>query len=94
MAARTAVVASDIPAFRSVARTVDVRRCSRTGIRSHLADALRVALERGPAVLEKLEAGVRWADENSMAAQAGVYLDMYRRQLSAGPSPIHERSRL
>lgn len=94
MAARTAVVASDIPAFRSVTQDGRCATLFENQSSAALAAALRVALERGPAILEQLDAAARRADDNSMAAQAAVYLDMYNRQLSAGPSANHERSRL
>ncbi|NNF54714.1 MAG: glycosyltransferase family 4 protein [Acidimicrobiales bacterium] len=77
MAARTPVVASDIPAFREVAGGGRSALLFENGSAPALAAALREALEAGPGVADRVQAGVLRAAEFSMANQARAYMEIY-----------------
>lgn len=85
MAARTAVVASDLPGYRNVARPEREALLVTPGD----VDALAAALQRvlsDPAVARSLvDAGERRADQLSMAALAERYTDLYERAMVERP---------
>ncbi len=79
MAAGTPVVASDLPAYRVVA---DDGRCAelfRTGDSTDLAKSMLLALERGPEIEHRVEAGFARAEEFSMDRLAAAYMSRYER---------------
>lgn len=83
MAARTPVVASDIPAFREVAAAGRSARLFENRSPSALASALCESLEAGPGVADRVRAGVLRAAEFSMATQAKAYLEIYHGVLAS-----------
>jgi phosphatidyl-myo-inositol alpha-mannosyltransferase len=81
MAASTPIVASDLPGYRNVARP-DVEAVLVTpGDTAALAEGLRSALARGPAVERMVEAGECRAARFSMERLAERYLELYARLL-------------
>lgn len=84
MAARTAVVASDIAAFETVAENGKAATLFQNRSADSLALALQQALARGPEIERRIEAGVVRADQFSMDRQAEAYLSLYRQLLEGG----------
>jgi phosphatidyl-myo-inositol alpha-mannosyltransferase len=82
MAASTPIVASDLPGYRNVARPDVEALLVSPGDTSALADGLRRALDRGPAVERLVAAGEFRAARYSMDHLAERYLDLYGRLLS------------
>jgi len=81
MAAGTPVVASDIPAYRVVARHGRDAALFPTGDSDALAKALLEALGREPVVERRIEQGRQRSNEFSMDALADAYITRYE-QLS------------
>jgi phosphatidyl-myo-inositol alpha-mannosyltransferase len=82
MAASTPIVASDLPGYRNVARPDVEALLVSPGDTSALADGLRRALDRGPAVERLVAAGEFRAARYSMDHLAERYLELYGRLLS------------
>jgi phosphatidylinositol alpha-mannosyltransferase len=82
MAAGTPVVASDLPAYRVVARDGQDATLFATGDSEALAKALLEVLDRGSEVEQRLVRGRQRAAEFSMDRLADAYLTRYRRLLS------------
>ncbi len=83
MAARTPVVASDIPAFREVAAEGRSALLYENRSPSALAAALCESLEAGSGVADRVQTGVLRAAEFSMANQAKAYLEIYHGVLAS-----------
>jgi phosphatidylinositol alpha-mannosyltransferase len=82
MAASTAVVASDIAGYRTVARSqVDATLVS-PGDVDRLAKALLSALSGGPAMARQITAARQRVEEFSMRRLALLYLGFYERVLA------------
>ena len=85
MAAGTAVVASDIPGYRGVARPGRDAILVPPGDPAALAGALREALAGGPQVAAMKESAHRRAAEHSLDALARRYLELYEPLLERAP---------
>ncbi|MGI8753802.1 MAG: glycosyltransferase family 4 protein [Acidimicrobiales bacterium] len=81
MAARIAVVASDLAGYRNVARGDVEALLVAPGDVDALADGLRRALAGGPGVDAMVDAARLRAEHFSLDALATCYLDLYRRAL-------------
>jgi phosphatidylinositol alpha-mannosyltransferase len=82
MAARAAVVASNIPGYANVARQSRDALLVPPGDAAALADALRDALAGGPEIEAMQESAYGRAKEHSLDSLARRYLDMYGRVLA------------
>jgi phosphatidylinositol alpha-mannosyltransferase len=78
MAARTPIVATEIPGYASVARPDREALLVAPGDAAALAEALGRVLKDGDLASSLVEAGARRADELSMDHLAERYLDIYR----------------
>jgi len=79
MAARAAVVASDIPGYASVARSGVDAQLVPPGDAAALAGAVSTALAGGPEVKAMKESAYQRAREHSLDALARRYLELYGR---------------
>jgi phosphatidylinositol alpha-mannosyltransferase len=86
MAAGTAVVASDLPGYRNVARSGVDALMVPPGSAPALADALATALAGGPEMAAMVAAGRRRAAHFSLERLAGRYLEHYRRLVADRPA--------
>lgn len=82
MAARTPVVASDLPGYRNVARIGDEADLVPPGDAAALADALLRVLQRPDHAADLAAAGRQRAEQFSMARLAEIYIDMYERAIA------------
>ncbi|MEM8925109.1 MAG: glycosyltransferase family 4 protein [Actinomycetota bacterium] len=82
MAAGTPVVASDLPAYRVVARDGSDATLFPTGDSEGLAKALLSALDHMPEVAERVERGRERADTFSMDRLADAYIARYQRLIA------------
>ncbi len=82
MAARTPVVASDLPGYRNVARIGDEADLVPPGDAAALAEALVGVLLRPDHAADLIAAGRRRAEQFSMVRLAGIYIDAYERAIS------------
>ena len=83
MAARAAIVASDIPGYANVARRCRDAILVPPGNAAALASALREALAGGPDIKAMRESAYERAAEHSLDALAHRYLELYDRVLRA-----------
>ncbi len=83
MAARAAVVASDIPGYASVARSERDALLVPPGDPAALAASLKKALAGGPQIQEIIRSGYERAREHSLSALASRYIELYQPLLSA-----------
>ena len=90
MAASTAIVASDLPGYRHVARPGGEGRLVPPGDAAALATALRQVLAGGPAIDELVMAGDCRASYFSMERLAERYVELYHRA-SVNKPPIEPR---
>ena len=81
MAARTPVVASDLPGYRNVARIGDEAELVPPGDAAALADALLRVLQRPDHASDLVAAGRQRAEQFSMARLADIYVEMYERAI-------------
>jgi phosphatidylinositol alpha-mannosyltransferase len=81
MAARTPLVASDLPGYRRVARPGREARLVPPDDREALAKAITAALDDTAQTAEMVEAAADRVEEFSMDRLAGAYLDIYHRVL-------------
>ena len=81
LASGTPVVAADLPGYRNVVRPSVDALLVPPGSPAALADALSVALERGPEVEAMVENGLERAKSFSLARLAERYVDLYERAL-------------
>ncbi|WP_419841688.1 glycosyltransferase family 4 protein [Candidatus Poriferisodalis sp.] len=79
MAARTPVVASDLPGYRNVAIVGDEAVLVKPGDTASLASALLSVLRRPDRAAELAAVGRQRAEQFSMARLADTYVDMYER---------------
>ena len=82
MAARTPVVASDLPGYRNVARVGDEAVLVPPGDPAALATALAGVLSRPDRAADLVAAGRQRAEQFSMARLADIYVDMYERAIA------------
>lgn len=82
MAARTPVVASDLPGYRNVARIGDEAALVPPGDSEALAAALLRVLQRPDHAADLVAAGRQRAEQFSMAQLADIYIDMYERAIA------------
>ena len=82
MAARTPVVASDLPGYRNVVRIGDEAELVAPGDATALAAALLRLLRRPDRAADLVAAGRQRAEQFSMAGLAEIYLDMYERAIA------------
>lgn len=82
MAARTPVVASDLPGYRNVVRVGDEAELVPPNDPDALAAALMNVLQRPDHAAELVAAGRQRAEQFSMARLADVYLDLYERAIA------------
>jgi phosphatidylinositol alpha-mannosyltransferase len=88
MAARTALVASDIDGYRTVSRPDREAVLVPPGDVSRLREALRALLDDPARRSALVAAGARRADEFSMEHLAERFLPLYERAIAADLSPI------
>lgn len=93
MAARTAVVASDLSGYRNVARPEREALLVPPGDAAALASALRRVLYHGETRAALVEAGERRADLMSMTVLAERYVELYERAMTERPLASRERRR-
>lgn len=86
MAAGTAVVASDLPGYRNVARPGHAALLVPPGDPVALAAALRGVLDRPERCAELVAAGLQRAEHFSMARLADFYLECYEKVVESAPS--------
>ena len=89
MAARTPVVASDLPGYRNVARHDKEALLVPPGDADALAAALRRVLDSPETARALVAGGEARAVEFSMDRLAACYLELYEAALSAGPAARH-----
>ena len=82
MAARTPVVASDLPGYRNVVSIGDEAVLVPPGDPAALAAALLGVLQRPDHAADLVAAGRQRAEQFSMARLAETYLDMYKRAIA------------
>ncbi len=87
MAARTVLVASDLPGYANVARNGREALLCPPGDLEALAAALQQVLAEPSLAHSLVEAGTVRADEFSMDRLAERYLDLYRRVIAGGCGP-------
>jgi phosphatidylinositol alpha-mannosyltransferase len=93
MAARTALVASDIDGYRTVSRADREALLVPPGDVSRLRDALRALLDDPARRAALVAEGARRADEFSMEHLAERFLPLYERAIGADLSPIARTAR-
>jgi phosphatidylinositol alpha-mannosyltransferase len=93
MAARTALVASDIDGYRTVSRADREALLVPPGDVSRLRGALRALLDDPARRAALVAEGARRADEFSMAHLAERFLPLYERAIDAGVAPIARTAR-
>jgi phosphatidylinositol alpha-mannosyltransferase len=93
MAARTALVASDIDGYRTVSRPDREAVLVPPGDVSRLRGALRALLDDPARRAALVAEGARRADEFSMVHLAERFLPLYQRAIDAGVAPIARTAR-
>lgn len=82
MAARTPVVASDLPGYRNVVQVGDEAVLVPPGDPVALATALACVLRRPDRAADLVAAGRQRAEQFSMARLADIYVDLYERAIA------------